>query len=1212
MLSKLLPTLRTAFVCTVSLLAAVCGAQTINVGPGQTYTTIQAGINAAVNGNTVLVAPGTYYENIDFKGKAITVTSSGGPSVTTIDGGNIDHAVIFQSGEPRAAVLSNFTITHGTPLTSNNYSYTGGGILIQNSQPTILNNVVTQNYCQNIYSAGSAPLIEGNTISSSLTPEKCFVLFTGGIKIDGALQATYGQATASPTVIGNIIEKNTTGQSGDGGGDGGPGIAIWGGSPIIENNIIRNNVTLSGSGGGINVVYGDLISIVQNLIYGNSAGCGGGAIGSEEGSLGSDTYLLIANNTVVGNIGTGNGGYSDCRKTSEVWTAFYEGGGPTIKFVNNIFDASASPALDCGSLQGISGFPIDEAHQSLFDHNLLYDSAGSFFASNCVDTSHLHGNLVADPQFVNAAAYDFHLKVGSPAIDAGNGSVLQNLKNLSNVTLSTDFDGNPREVDATSKGTPTIDMGAYEFAGVVDGTPTRVVLTPSVYTGNAGPLTLTATLSSALGVVGGTVVFSSDGVQLGTANAINGVATLSNVPLGPGVHALLASYVGQAAYPAALSVVVIIDLNKYVGTILFKSSPNPSIVGTPVTFTVNVSEPDGTIPSPITLTYYTGGTLASLQPDASGNATFTTSTIPLGSNYIDATWPGDTTHAQLSAVLVQNVINGYATTTTLSCVPSSIVINGTASLNASVTSTSGTPTGAFTFTDNGAGLGQVTATNGLGSLSYQGQAVGTHAIVATYVPTGNFAGSSASCSEVVTALPTTSVLTVTPTTSTYGSSVMLTATVAPATPPGVGTPAGTVTFFNGAVSIGTGTLASGVASLTLSNLPGGNDNLTCTYGGSTVYAPSNCNTVPVVINAATTVLTLTSNLNPAPALTPVTLTARLTVNGNSAGAGNAISLTLNGQTINLTTDATGSATYTISTLLPGSYPATASFAATSTLLASSASLTEVITAVGTSTSLTVAPNPAYFSQLVTMVAMVSSQTAAVVNSGSVTFSDNGTALGTQSVNSSGMATFTISTLAIGTHPITATFNPASTVFVSSTSTPAVNEVILPSGFTIALNPASLTIPDGATGTVAIQLASVGNFAGPLALTYGPLPTYATASINPQTVTLAAGGTGASTLTLKTLLKASSDVPRRPGARVMPEIFTALALMMIPLSFSKRKKLARMACVALLLVALPAINGCTNAWYTAEVVAPGTYSLLVTATDVNHNSQTATLTVIVTP
>src|SRR2546428_5912540 len=77
------------------------------------YPTIQAAINAAANGDTVLVAPGTYVENINFSGKAITVTSAGGPSVTTINGGYLNTVVTFASGEGPTTTLQGFTIKNG-------------------------------------------------------------------------------------------------------------------------------------------------------------------------------------------------------------------------------------------------------------------------------------------------------------------------------------------------------------------------------------------------------------------------------------------------------------------------------------------------------------------------------------------------------------------------------------------------------------------------------------------------------------------------------------------------------------------------------------------------------------------------------------------------------------------------------------------------------------------------------------------------------------------------------------------------------------------------------------------------------------------------------------------------------------------------------------------------------------------------------------------
>lgn len=143
----------------ISFAALPLSAAVIKVPADQ--PTIQAGINAAATGDTVLVAPGTYFENIDFKGKAITVTSSGGAAVTTISGPNKTATVIFKNGETRSSVLSNFTVTVGGQY----YLNLMGGIYVYNSSPTILNNIITYTTCYGINSQNSSPLVQGNEIS---------------------------------------------------------------------------------------------------------------------------------------------------------------------------------------------------------------------------------------------------------------------------------------------------------------------------------------------------------------------------------------------------------------------------------------------------------------------------------------------------------------------------------------------------------------------------------------------------------------------------------------------------------------------------------------------------------------------------------------------------------------------------------------------------------------------------------------------------------------------------------------------------------------------------------------------------------------------------------------------------------------------------------------------------------------------------------------
>jgi outer membrane protein assembly factor BamB len=121
------------------------------------YTTIQAAINAADNGDTVIVEADTYLENIDFVGKAITVRSSNPSSFETIkntiiDGKQADSCVVFRTGEGSNSVLEGLTLTNGGG-TNVDYSYNngrisgeaGGGIFCFNSSPTISRCNITGN-----------------------------------------------------------------------------------------------------------------------------------------------------------------------------------------------------------------------------------------------------------------------------------------------------------------------------------------------------------------------------------------------------------------------------------------------------------------------------------------------------------------------------------------------------------------------------------------------------------------------------------------------------------------------------------------------------------------------------------------------------------------------------------------------------------------------------------------------------------------------------------------------------------------------------------------------------------------------------------------------------------------------------------------------------------------------------------------------------------
>src|SRR5258708_317214 len=187
--------------------------------------TIQAAINAAQNGDTVLVAPGTYFENINFSGKAIRVTSSASYALTIIDGIFTygQSVVTFDTGEKLSSVLDGFTIQHGSGLDF------GGGVYVYYASPTISRNLIQNN------SAGPGGGGIGLNFSSALVRNN--VISNNTLTLAGGNGGGIVMVVGAPHIIANPIGNNTA-PIGSGGG-----VMLMGeSSPTLENNIIRGNV----------------------------------------------------------------------------------------------------------------------------------------------------------------------------------------------------------------------------------------------------------------------------------------------------------------------------------------------------------------------------------------------------------------------------------------------------------------------------------------------------------------------------------------------------------------------------------------------------------------------------------------------------------------------------------------------------------------------------------------------------------------------------------------------------------------------------------------------------------------------------------------------------------------------------------------------------------------------------------------------------------
>jgi hypothetical protein len=287
--------------------------------------TIQIAIVDAQPFDTIIVAPGTYHETINLLGKAITVRSSGGADVTTIDATGLGHSVVTCiNREGPDTVLDGFTIIGGlgTDL-GGGAGYAGGGMFNSGSSPTVTNCTFSGNsatYGGGMFNGFSTPLLIDCTFS--------------GNTATGSGGAMYNESS-TPTLTACTFSGNTA--TGDGGG-----MYNFFSSPLVTNCTFSGNT--ASSGGGMNNFFGSP-SVTNCTFSANTA------------NNGSGMYNYYSSPTVTdcafsGNTATRDGGgmYNSGGGSPTVNNCTF--GGNTATFGGGMFNSSGSPTVTHCKLSG--------------------------------------------------------------------------------------------------------------------------------------------------------------------------------------------------------------------------------------------------------------------------------------------------------------------------------------------------------------------------------------------------------------------------------------------------------------------------------------------------------------------------------------------------------------------------------------------------------------------------------------------------------------------------------------------------------------------------------------------------------------------------------------------------------------------------------------------------------------------------------------------